>query len=59
MRRFYQVFGLLILLGYSFVEWRGLNLQMPRQQPYAPQGLRSAAHGGYRSYWSSGFHGGK
>ena len=58
MRRFYQAFGLLVLLGYSFVEWRGLNLQTPRKQ-FSPQGLRSAAHGGYRSYWSSGFHGGK
>jgi hypothetical protein len=58
MRGFFKVFGFLVLMGYSFVEWRGLNLQLPRQQ-YSPQGLRSAAHGGYRSYWSSGFHGGK
>ena len=58
MRRLYQVFGLLVLLGYSFVEWRGLNIGLPRQQT-SPQGLRAAAHGGHRSFWFSGFHGGK
>jgi len=58
MRKAYLAFGVLVLLGYGVAEWLGLNLQLPRQQ-YSPQGLRSAAHGGYRSYWSSGFHGGK
>jgi hypothetical protein len=58
MRRFYGALGLLVLLGYGFMDWRGLEPRLPRRQ-YSPQGLRSASHGGYRSFWYSGFHGGK
>lgn len=58
MRRLYTIFGILTLLGYSFMEVRGLEFRRQRRELMA-QGLRSAAHGGYRSYWSSGFHGGK
>lgn len=50
--------GLIVLSGYAWTEWRGMTLQHPERQ-YIPHGLRSASHGGYRSYWTSGFHGGK
>ncbi|HYS54667.1 MAG TPA: hypothetical protein VER58_12990 [Thermoanaerobaculia bacterium] len=58
MRRLYLAFGLFILLGYSYMAWRGVEIRLPRRA-YSPQGLRSAAHGGYRSFWFGGFHGGK
>jgi hypothetical protein len=58
MRRLYAIFGIAIVAGYAFVDWRGLELRPTRRQ-FVPQGLRAAAHGGYRSYWSSGYHGGK
>lgn len=50
--------GVLVLSGYAYAEWRGLTIRTPHRT-YIPHGLRSASHGGYRSYWSSGFHGGK
>ena len=58
MRKLYALFGLFIVLGYGFVDWRGLELT-PHKKTFVPHGLRSAAHGGYRSFWFSGYHGGK
>lgn len=58
MRSFYGVLGMLIVLGYGFVDWRGLELR-PAHRQFVPHGMRSAGHGGYRSFWTSGFHGGK
>jgi hypothetical protein len=58
MRKFYAVLGTLIVLGYGFVDWRGLELG-PSHRQTVQHGLRSAAHGGYRSFWYGGFHGGK
>ena len=57
-RWLFLVVGLIVLSGYAWAEWRGLTLQHSQRQ-YIPHGLRSAPHGGYRSYWISGFHGGK
>ncbi len=58
MRKLYALFGFLVILGYGFVDFRGLELT-PHRKQFVPHGLRSAAHGGYRSYWYSGYHGGK
>ena len=58
MRMFYGILGSLIILGYGFADWKGLELGRSHRQ-YVPAGLRSASHGGYRSFWYSGFHGGK
>ena len=58
MRKLYTLFGIVVLLGYSYVDWRGLELT-PSHRTFHPQGLRSASHGGYRSFWFTGFHGGK
>ena len=54
----YAVLGALVIAGYGFVDWRGLELRTTKRQ-FVPQGLRAAAHGGYRSYWYGGLHGGK
>ena len=59
MSKVYALFGAAILLGYSYVDWRGLELTRSHRT-FVPQGLRSASHSGYRSsFWFSGFHGGK
>jgi hypothetical protein len=55
----YALFGLLVILGYSYVTWRGVTIGGAPQRQYVPGGLRGASHGGYRSFWYSGFHGGK
>ncbi|HEX3108068.1 MAG TPA: hypothetical protein VHU41_03160 [Thermoanaerobaculia bacterium] len=57
-KAFYAAFGILVLAGFSFVTWRGIQPAMG-QRKYVAGGLRGAAHGGYRSFWYSGFHGGK
>jgi hypothetical protein len=56
LRRLYALFGMAVVLGYGYVDWRGLELH-PSHRQFVPQGLRS--HGGYRSFWYSGYHGGK
>lgn len=55
----YAVFGLLVVLGYSAAVWSGLAMTGPTHRQYVPGGLRGASHGGYRSFWYTGFHGGK
>ena len=57
-KAFYAVFGVLVLAGFSLLTWRGIQPGLGQRQ-YVPGGLRGAAHGGYRSFWYSGFHGGK
>jgi hypothetical protein len=58
MKTLYTLFGIIIIAGYAYIDLRGLELT-PQHRQFVPQGLRAAAHGGYRSYWSSGYHGGK
>lgn len=58
MRKLYSLFGILIIAGYGYLDWRGAELTPARRQ-FVPQGLRAASHGGYRSFWTSGYHGGK
>ena len=50
MRKLYTLFGLVVLLGYGYVDWRGLEIT-PSHRKFVPQGLRSAGHSGYRSFW--------
>lgn len=57
-RAIYTLFSILVIGGYGFIGWRGVEIR-PSHRQYAPHGLRSAPHGGYRSFWTSGFHGGK
>ena len=58
IRWLFLALGLIVLIVYARAEWYGMTLHQSQRQ-YIPHGLRSAAHGGYRSYWTSGFHGGK
>jgi hypothetical protein len=53
----YALFGLAILLGYAFTDLRGVELRQTTRS-IAPAGLRGV-RGGSRSFWYSGFHGGK
>jgi hypothetical protein len=55
----YAAFGFLVLMGYSSLVWRGYAIASTTQRQYVAGGLRGASHGGYRSFWYSGFHGGK
>jgi len=57
----YSVYSVLIVFGFVFMEWRGLNLLPTGRRAVVPASMRTSP-GGYRSYqsWSSrGFHGGK
>ena len=57
-RALYTLFSVVVIGAYGFVGWRGIELTPSHRQVVA-HGLRSASHGGYRSFWTSGFHGGK
>lgn len=59
VKAIYTALGLLLLTGYASAIWRGTQLSAPGQRQYVAGGLRGASHGGYRSFWYSGFHGGK
>lgn len=59
IKAIYTAFGLLLLVGYTSLVWRGYALGSTGQRQYVAGGLRGASHGGYRSFWYSGFHGGK
>ena len=53
----YTVLGLILVAAYAIADLRGLEVPQTTKS-VAPQGLRGA-HGGSRSFWYSGFHGGK
>ena len=55
----YTIFGLLVILGYGYLTWRGVTIAGAGQRQVVAGGLRGASHTGYRSFWYSGFHGGK
>lgn len=57
----FAVLVVLILVAFSWAEWRGHTLiDFSQKHPPVPASVRSSP-GGYRSYhfWHSGFHGGK
>jgi hypothetical protein len=57
LRALYVLVGLLIVGGYGYAGYRGL--EVPRaQKGIAPQGARGA-HGGARTFWYGGYRGGK
>jgi len=53
----YTLFGILILASYAWIDLHGYELT-PHKRNFAPKGVRGS-HGGYRSFWFSGYHGGK
>ena len=58
LRALYVVFGLLVIAGYAYVSWNGLELIRRRQQQLSPQGVRATQSGG-GVYYRGGYRGGK
>jgi hypothetical protein len=57
MRFLYALLGILIIAGYGFAAWTGFEFRSSRKG-YAPAGIRGT-HSGARSFWYTGYHGGK
>ena len=55
MRVLYLLFGLLVIGGYGFVSWNGLELTPGRK--LSPQGVRGATGGAV--FYRGGYRGGK
>jgi len=53
----YMFLGLVVVATYAIADFRGLELRQTTRG-VVPQGLRGS-RGGSRSFWYSGFHGGK
>jgi hypothetical protein len=61
LRVLYIVFAAIVLAGYAYASFRGLELNRPRKA-FAPQSQSQSmrgAHGGSRSFWYGGYRGGK
>ncbi|HEY0143785.1 MAG TPA: hypothetical protein VGF48_23055 [Thermoanaerobaculia bacterium] len=57
MKFLYAILGILIIGGYGFATLTGYELRSARKS-YAPANIRGA-HSGARSFWYTGYHGGK
>ena len=57
MKYLYAVFGLFVVVVYAFADYHGYELRTTTRGN-VPKGLRGA-RGGSRSFWYSGYHGGK
>jgi hypothetical protein len=57
MKKLYALLGILLIGGYAWADWTGRELQRPRRG-YAPQSIRGSQSGA-RSFWYTGYHGGK
>jgi hypothetical protein len=57
MKMLYALIGLLIIGGYAWADWNGQEFNRARRG-YAPQSLRGSQSGA-RSFWYTGYHGGK
>jgi hypothetical protein len=57
LRGLYVVLALLIIGGFGWANYRGLELA-PSKKGSVPQGMRGA-HGGARTFWYGGYRGGK
>lgn len=60
MRYRYAIYCAAVVLGFAFLEIRGVDLFSSSERTVIPASVRSSP-GGYRSYhfWHTGFHGGK
>ena len=52
----YLLFGLIVIGGYAYVSWNGLELTAARKQ-LSPQGVRGATGGAV--FYRGGYRGGK
>jgi len=57
MRGLYVLFALLVIGGYAYAGWTGREMRSSKRG-YAPQGVRGT-HAGARSFWYTGYRGGK
>ena len=57
LRAIYVLFGLLVIGGYGYASWNGLELRRTKQQ-LSPQGARGTQGGGV-VYYRGGYRGGK
>jgi hypothetical protein len=57
MKFFYVVFGILVLVVYASADLRGREFRQTKKG-FVPQGVRGAQSGA-RSFWYSGYRGGK
>jgi hypothetical protein len=57
LKALYLLFGVLVIGGYGYSSWRGLELVKPKKQQLAPGGVRGATAGGV--YYRGGYRGGK
>jgi hypothetical protein len=59
MKKFYALFATLIIAGYGYAGFRGVELT-PTKKGYAPHGATGrGSQGGSRAFWYGGYRGGK
>ncbi len=58
LRAFYVIVALLMIGGYGYAGWRGLELFPPAKSRVSPQSVRGR-HGAGGAYWYGGYRGGK
>ena len=59
LRFLYIVFAAIVLGGYAYAGWRGLELRQARKA-FAPQSQSMhGARGSSRTFWYGGYRGGK
>ena len=58
-KRKYATWCGFVLCVYTALLWFGVSMFGRPNRHYVPGGLRGAANTGYRSFWYSGFQGGK
>jgi hypothetical protein len=56
LRVLYLLFGLIVIGGYSYSSWTGMELRKTKQK-LSPRGVRSTQGGGV--YYRGGYRGGK
>ena len=58
MRAIYILLALLMIGGYGYADWRGLELGRTKKTVLKP-GARGAHGSGSRGFWTGGYRGGK
>jgi hypothetical protein len=56
-RKLYLLFGVVVIATYSYTQLRGLEFPRTKKGRMTQQDLRHTS--GHRSFWYTGFHGGK
>ena len=57
LRAFYVLFALMVIGGYAFATYRGMELRRTKKT-FAPQSMRGT-HGSGSVFWYGGYRGGK